>query len=348
MFPITSRTARGAGEGMLRPLRSSLRGCDAMRRPSGVRCIRGGRASSDGALAQAARALRAAPALVPPGHAYVWARWIVDEARRRHRLPRHDALHADATDDVRGMTARVIGGEPLTYVLGTQPFGPLELVMRPPVLIPRPETESCFMRVVDMLVAHPQRNLRVLDVGTGSGCIALLLAHALHGAGKHAKVVGVDVDAQARALARENVARVKAAACGSPVDVDIIEADIFDDAVVARLAATYGPFDIVVSNPPYIDAQEWHSLDESVRLWESRRALVGDGDGDGLQYYRRLRDTLPALLGTRSATQGSALPRAVVEIGASQARAVQRILGPRTDVWRDDSGHERAVVVWDA
>jgi release factor glutamine methyltransferase len=147
--------------------------------------------------------------------------------------------------------------EPLAYILGEWGFRRLVLRVDGRALIPRPETEAVVERCLALTaaVAEPE----VLDVGTGTGAIALAVADEHPGA----RVTAIDVSPDALALARENAERT-----GLTARVRLAEHD-----VAAGLPG--GPYDLVVSNPPYVDPDELDSLEPEVRDWEPREALVG-------------------------------------------------------------------------
>jgi release factor glutamine methyltransferase len=157
-----------------------------------------------------------------------------------------------------GLVTRRRAREPLAYILGEWGFRRLMLNVDGRALVPRPETEVVVERCLAHLdgVAEP----RILDVGTGSGAIALALADEVPAA----RVVAVDVSEDALALARENLAR-------ADVDgrVELRRGDL--------LAGIAGPFDLVVSNPPYVPRAEYDSLQPEIRLYEPYGAVVGDG-----------------------------------------------------------------------
>lgn len=150
--------------------------------------------------------------------------------------------------------------EPLAYVLGEWDFRRLTLRCDERALVPRPETEGVVERGVTLasrMSTHAER-LRVLDVGTGTGAIALAFADELG-----ADVVATDVSEDALDLARENAERLG-------LQVAFLRQDIRDGLPV-------GPFDLVISNPPYVLAEEIDALDPEVRDWEPRGALVDEG-----------------------------------------------------------------------
>jgi release factor glutamine methyltransferase len=167
---------------------------------------------------------------------------------------------------------RRIAGEPLAHVLGEAPFRQLTLVSDARALIPRPETEG----LIDLVLARV-RGGRILDVGTGTGCIAL----ALSSEGRFEQVLASDISDAALRLARSNVERSR-----QPVGL-----------ILGDLATMIGDagLDALVSNPPYLSEIEYRQLDRSVKHWEPAMALVGGADGldhtarllqDGLRVVR--------------------------------------------------------------
>jgi len=147
--------------------------------------------------------------------------------------------------------------EPLAYVLGEWGFRRLTLKVDARVLVPRPETEVVVERCLARVAGIPEP--RVLDVGTGSGAIALAIADEHPGA----RVTGIDVSEDALAVAWENVAWTGHA-------VELVRQDLFE-------GLPDGPWDLVVSNPPYVRPDEIETLQPEVRDWEPRAALVGEG-----------------------------------------------------------------------
>jgi len=182
-------------------------------------------------------------------------------------------------------------GCPLPYLTGEIEFYGLDIEVTPEVLIPRPETEI----LVDL--ALERRPKAVVDVGTGSGCIAVALAAHL----PEAAVYGIDISPAALAVARRNAERH-----GVGERVRLIAGDLLDRRP--------GPVDLIVSNPPYVSADEWASLPPSVRDHEPRLAL--DGGPDGLEVVRRLISQSQGLL-----KPGGAL---LIEIGAAQGDAARK------------------------
>lgn len=212
--------------------------------------------------------------------------------------------------------ARRIAGEPLQYILGFAWFYGRKFAVSPAVLIPRPDTEVLVEACLKRLDGSPAR---VLELGVGSGCIgATLLAER-----PALRYVGVEIDAAAAAVARENI--------GAHAEAGHWEVRIEDglDGV------TDGPFDMLVSNPPYVTDAEWAALEADVREHEPRLALTGaEANPDGLLFYRKL-----AAWGASQLRSGGWL---CVETGWQQAPAVQHLLQEyKTDngiaAWQDIS-----------
>jgi release factor glutamine methyltransferase len=178
-------------------------------------------------------------------------------------------LTEDETARLNQLLRRRVAREPLAYVLGEWGFRRLTLKVDPRVLVPRPETEIVVDRCLARLAGLDSP--RVLDVGTGSGAIALAIADEHPGA----RVTAIDASEDALAVARENAARAGLA-------VELVQRDLFE-------GLPEGPWDLVVSNPPYIHDDEVEGLEPEVRDWEPRAALVGEGLHEELARLARTR-----------------------------------------------------------
>lgn len=187
--------------------------------------------------------------------------------------------------------------EPLQYLLGTQEFMSLELIVTPDVLIPRADTETLVEHV---LAEKLNQGFSALDVGTGSGCIALSLAQY----NKRAYVRGVDISRRALAVARRNAKKLELA------DRTVFEfCDIMQDKL-------FGRYDVVISNPPYIETSIIPTLDIGVRQFEPYTAL--DGGKDGLDFYRRIIQIAPKHLNINGLL--------AFEVGHTQAAQVAELM----------------------
>jgi release factor glutamine methyltransferase len=239
-----------------------------------------------------------------------------------------ESLDPAAAEKFRALIARRAAGEPVQYLTGKQEFWGLEFEVTPAVLIPRPETEH-VMEValarlgergikIHMDTGAPRETLRVADVGTGSGCLAVALAWEL----PHAEVVATDISEPALEVARRNAARHGVAERVHFLQRDLLTglAQTDPSGVVARYAMAAstqnGPlFDLIVSNPPYIARNEAEQLQREVRDHEPHAALFGGATGT--EMYQRLIDQARELLRDRGIL--------VLELGHDSAEHVRGI-----------------------
>lgn len=167
-------------------------------------------------------------------------------------------------DDIESVAHELRSGRPVQYVLGRAEFCEMEFEVAEGVLIPRPETEELVYRIAEMA----GRGARILDVGTGSGAIAIALAKLVKGA----EVVAIDISSEALTIARRNGVRLGA-------NVRFVEADALGDL------SHLGEFDIIVSNPPYIPQSDIVDMRKNVVDFEPHTALFVP-DNDALRFYR--------------------------------------------------------------
>ncbi|HJS66192.1 MAG TPA: peptide chain release factor N(5)-glutamine methyltransferase [Nitrospiraceae bacterium] len=258
------------------------------------------------------------------------ALWIVEHALR---LPAHqvvtdrDRLLSPAElAAVRGLVKRRVAREPLQYILGTQEFCGLEFHVNRAVLIPRPETELLVDYVAQRISA--EREATIVDVCTGSGCIAVALARLR----PRARVIATDLSNPSLNVARQNAARH---AVGEWITW--LEGDLLGALAGQKLEKQV---DVIVSNPPYITETEWAALQPEVRLFEPRAALVAGPQGTEL--HERLLEEADRYLSPTGAV--------IMEIGAGQASAIRRII-ERMAEYRfhrliyDEAGLERVMIV---
>lgn len=213
--------------------------------------------------------------------------------------------------------------EPLQYIIGHQEFYGLEFRVTPEVLIPRPETEAVVETAIGLLEKLPEP--RFFEVGVGSGCISVSILKHLPGA----RAVGSDISEAAIAVARENAERH-----GVLSRFELVCTDIFPELT------SQNRYDVIVSNPPYVDIRDVASLQAEVRDFEPRIALTDNGDG--LSIIRRIVESSPMHLKPRGAL--------VLEIGFRQSQAVgemfERGLWAEPEFRPDLSGIPRVVLAF--
>lgn len=235
-----------------------------------------------------------------------------------------DAAPAAAAATLRELTARRVRREPMAYILGEREFWGLPFKVSPAVLVPRPDSETVIETVLDLLPDR-SRKLRILDLGLGSGCLLLTLLR------EYPQATGVGIDASEAALA---VAQANAEALGVAPRARLATGDWRQAGWTDRLE---GPFDLLVSNPPYIESVAVEGLMPEVARHEPRLAL--DGGADGLAAYRIIAAALPALV----------VPGgwAIVEVGEGQAPEIASLFAAEGLVPRpsrkDLGGIERVV-----
>ncbi|MAT97135.1 MAG: protein-(glutamine-N5) methyltransferase, release factor-specific [Anaerolineaceae bacterium] len=233
----------------------------------------------------------------------------------------HDQeLTPEQKKNYRKLISRAQKEEPVPYIIGHAPFFDFDLHVAPGVLIPRPETEQ----LVELAAAWARENkaATAVDVGTGSGCIAIALARFL----PDLQVTAVDISLEALAIAQQNGARL------APGRIQFQQSDL--------LQAIDTPVDLVVANLPYVTSGEWQALADGVKLYEPALAL--DGGKDGLDLIRQLLQQAT----TRLRSNGAIF----LEIGWQQSKVVQAAAQshfPEANitVLPDFAGHDRIVKI---
>ncbi len=253
------------------------------------------------------------PALEAAAIAHLVVEEVLQKSRMQVRLSLQETVEAQQVQLIAELTERLKKQEPVQYVLGKAHFYDLELLVDRRVLIPRPETEELVHLVIR---EHKgQRHLQVLDVCTGSGCIALALAANLQAA----SVSALEVSAGALEVAKANAAKYK-------LSVSWLQQDVFNhiDAIAPQ------SLDIITSNPPYVLEEERKLMRPNVLLYEPGLALFVP-DTDPLKFYRRI-----AVLGKELLRDGGKL---YFEINERYGDAVQNCL--------KDAGFRQAEIVQD-
>lgn len=197
---------------------------------------------------------------------------------------------------------------PIQYLIGSVPFNGVDILVEPPVLIPRPETEEWCLKLIEQLKRLDQQQLMILDLATGSGCIALALAHHL----PQATIYASDISPQALDLAQKNTEHNKVS------NVTLITSDLFESLPQGVT------FDLIVSNPPYISPDEWQQLDTSVTKWEDKQALLASDDG--LAIIKKIIATAPHYIKSNKEMQQKKIPQVIIEIGYKQGEKTIALL----------------------
>ncbi|KAJ1951334.1 hypothetical protein EC988_004076 [Linderina pennispora] len=254
--------------------------------------------------------------------------------------------------------------KPLQYIIGDQQFGKTNVRVRPPVLIPRWETEEWMLRLAEMIKADmvardggEQRSLSILDACTGTGCLALGLASELPDG--VATIVGADISDEAVELANENLAFNEMLLSNS---VEFQRLDLQAPNTAAKLLGLKTTWDMIISNPPYVTPAEYRDLDPDVKDWEDRRSLVPlpymadpvtvkdeELDPSGIAFIVNLAKMARQLGLDKYDPHVGKLPRLVVEIGGEhQVEPVRQAMHDQglnsTEVWKDMAGTDRVVL----
>ncbi len=238
----------------------------------------------------------------------------------------HRAVTEDEAQRLAGFESRRLAHEPVSRILGTREFYGREFAITPATLDPRPDSETLIEAALEIAGARGLREvpIRILDIGTGTGCLLLTLLAEL----PLATGVGTDISVAALDIAARNGSHL-----GLQNRVRWVH--------TRSLEGVSEPFDLIISNPPYIPSADLARLDPEVRLFDPVLAL--DGGADGLDIYREI---------ARGLTKLSPFKAVVFEIGAGQAADVEALLGSpemlkiaHIQTWRDLGGHTRCVAL---
>ncbi len=226
-------------------------------------------------------------------------------------------VNQDERSGFREFIKRRVRKEPLAYITGTREFMSLEFKVNPAVLIPRPESEILVEKAIDLLKDTP---CTICDIGTGSGALAISLAHYL----PLARVFATDISPQALDTARDNAASLQ------------VEAEFLEGDLLSPFLDKENYFDLIVANLPYIPLEEYYTLDSGVKNYEPQIALLAPGDG--LDIYRRLLPQAFTLL-----KEGAYL---FIEIGWQQGEKALKMMNnfEEVQIIKDLAGHDRIVM----
>ena len=264
---------------------------------------------------------------IPPDQAAidaeVLARHVLGQDRASYLARRDEAIPSEVSGRFETLVRRREHREPVAYILGEREFWGLSFIVTPAVLIPRPETESIVGKALALL-SDQRRAWQVADVGTGSGCLAVTIAHER----ENAVVTATDISEPALAVAAANALRH-----GVDSRIRLVRTSLLEEVA--------GPFDLIVANPPYVPRAAREGLQPDVRDFEPDAAVFGHG-ADGLDEVRHLL--------TQAAERLAPRGWLLMEFGFDQGDAVRAAVNAVPDlefmeILRDLQGHERTLVV---
>ena len=247
--------------------------------------------------------------------------YLLQKDRIYLHLNKKTQVSEDIKDKFYELVQKRNEGYPLQYITNSQEFMDLNFYVQEGVLIPRPDTETLVEKVIEIAKKKYNNKIKILDLGTGSGAIAVSLAYYL----KNSVVTALDISEKSVETANINIKR------HNLKNIKVIKANIFD-------FITREKFHIIVSNPPYIERDTIKRLQTEVSVYEPRLAL--DGGEDGLDYYRRIVELFAELHEKKGVL--------VVEIGYEQKKSVEEIflnskLFKEIKTYKDLSGKDRVV-----
>lgn len=193
---------------------------------------------------------------------------------------------------------------PIAYLIGSVPFDGVTVLVESPILIPRPETEEWTVKLINELKQLDNKQITILDVCTGSGCIALALAKNL----PESHIIALDISDKAVEIIKRNCAY------NHITNIEIIKSDLFKE-----IPKNY-TFDLIVGNPPYIDEDDWDGLDASVKKWEDKTALIAQNHG--MAIIERIIDDAKNFLKPNPSMEAVGIAQLIVEIDCTQGMRV--------------------------
>jgi release factor glutamine methyltransferase len=282
------------------------------------------------AILQGAHKLREAGVSDPRREAGSLVAAVLDKDRSFILIHAEDPIAEEQAERFRAWLERRASGEPLQYITGHQEFFGLDFEVTKDVLIPRPETELLVENALKLARESADAPF-ICDVGTGSGCVVISLLHELREI-SGARATAIDLSPAALRIAKRNAARH-----GVVERLDFVISDCFSALNSPDTSQSF--FDLIVSNPPYVEEGALAGLQREVRDFEPRAALAAGADG--LSIIRRLLVEAPYFLKT-----GGHL---LFEIGFDQSAAVEQLIDPDTwkllDIYQDLQGIPRTVAL---
>ncbi len=248
--------------------------------------------------------------------------YLLQKDRIYLHLNRKEEVSEEIKDKFYKLAEKRNNGYPLQYITNSQEFMGLDFYVQEGVLIPRPDTETLVETVINIVKERYNKEIKILDLGTGSGAIALSLAYYL----RNSFVTAIDISDIAVETTKINIKK------HNLNNIKVIKGNIFEDILGEK-------FDVLVSNPPYIESDEIKNLQTEVSVYEPRLAL--DGGVDGLDYYKPIVELFKKI-----SEKNGVL---AVEIGKQQKKSVEEIflnskVFKEVKAYRDLAGNDRVII----
>jgi release factor glutamine methyltransferase len=248
--------------------------------------------------------------------------YLLQKDRIYLHLNRKKEVSQEIKDKFYKLAEKRNNGYPLQYITNSQEFMGLDFYVQEGALIPRPDTETLVETVINIVKERYNKKIKILDLGTGSGAIAISLAYYL----RNSFVTAIDISDIAVETTKINIKK------HNLNNIEVIKGNIFEDNFGEK-------FDVLVSNPPYIESDEIKNLQTEVSVYEPRLAL--DGGVDGLDYYRPIVELFKKI-----SEKNGVL---AVEIGKQQKKSVEEIflnskVFKEVKAYRDLAGNDRVII----
>lgn len=248
--------------------------------------------------------------------------YLLQKDRIYIHLNKKEEVSEEIKDKFYKLAEKRNNGYPLQYITNSQEFMGLDFYVQEGVLIPRPDTETLVETVINIVKERYNKEIKILDLGTGSGAIAISLAYYL----RNSFVTAIDISDIAVETTKINIKK------HNLNNIKVLKGNIFEDNLGEK-------FDVLVSNPPYIESDEIKNLQTEVSVYEPRLAL--DGGVDGLDYYRPIVELFKEICEENGVL--------AVEIGRQQKKSVEEIflnskVFKEVKSYRDLAGNDRVII----
>ena len=241
-------------------------------------------------------------------------------SKKQQRLLRNENLSEEQLAEMEKILEQLLRNEPVQYVLGSCDFYGMKLKVNQNVLIPRPETEELIHYAIENMVAKKLKSPKIIDIGTGSGCIAIALKKVF----PDAEVCAADVSEKALEIAKENAEANK-------TEIKFLHLDFLNE----KNWSSMEKYDLIISNPPYVTAEEFDNLMPRVKNFEPRSALIAD-DVDPFIFYEKIARFAEKYLRENGVV--------FLEINSAKAKQIQKYFQKfKTEIIKDLQGNDRII-----